>query len=107
MANSVRHALSFQETMKKYFGGIDSLIYAAEIACPVEDRDNVCFITQLPNLEQCDGCPFQYVFEDVLKEDNDLFECKLLYLRRWCGDHFEQHDIPGVELSTTLKNSTD
>ena len=106
MAKSVRLTLSFQETMKKYLGGIDNLIYAAEMACPVPDRENVCFISQLPNPERCDGCPFQDFLDGEITKDDDIFECKLIYLRRWCGDHFEQHDIPGVELSTTLKNST-
>jgi len=107
MAKSVRLAISFHETMKKYLGGIDNLIYAAEIACPVPNRDNVCFISELPDRTQCDGCPFQDFLDGVITKDDDIFECKLIYLRRWCGDHFEQHDIPGVELSTTLKNSTD
>jgi hypothetical protein len=80
--------------MKKYLHGIENLIYAAEIACDTFrklDRADA-------NDRDCKDCPFQDFFtESEIKAD--FFECRLLYLRRWCGVHVEQSDIPEVKLT--------
>lgn len=62
---SVRHQMPSTETMLKYFGEIERMVYAAEIYC----NDKMEPAT-------CRDCPFR-VFS----------ECNLVMLRTVIGDH--------------------
>ena len=95
---SVRHQMPFLETMEKYIGIVDNAVYAAEILCPIKDRENVVVIGAIEDLKQCTGCPWQYFFDDIpgIEKDPNMFECKLLFIRRWLGERVPQHDIPDV-----------
>ena len=79
---------SFEDLMRRYHGEIERMVSAAEVHCPVHDRENCCVIGQSNEKSKCNGCPFQDFFKkDGLEKDPNLFECRLLFLRRWIGDH--------------------
>ena len=80
--DSVRHLMPFAETMQKYHGMIDNATYAAEIMCG--NLGDGCKESE---------CPF---FRAPTKE-KPLIGCNLVTVRVAIGDHFEQHDIPGVQ----------
>jgi hypothetical protein len=82
--------MKFAETMEKYHGIIDNAIYAAEILCPVKDREDICMISQSKDVANCKTCRFK---DDLDAGDPAIFECSLLMLRRWCGDRVVQDDI--------------
>lgn len=101
MANSVRDHMPLWEKMLKFRGAIDNLLYSAEVNCPVKNRENVIIIGSIEDLAACKGCPWQYFFDDLgIEPDENLFECRLIYLRRWLGEYVKQDDIPEVPLST-------
>lgn len=75
--------MDFAETMRKYHGEIERLVYAAEVLCP-------------ENSYQCSplihpSCPF------ALQSMGKGFVCGIYRMRGYIGDHIEQHDIPQVE----------
>lgn len=74
-SESVRHLQPFHEMMKKYHGGIEFLVYAAEINCNVNRPDGGCL-----------GCKF------------GMGECKcfIVSARSLLGDHVIQHDATGA-----------
>ena len=72
MTDSVRHLQTFEDTMKRYHGEIERLVYAAETMCI---------------RKHCRECPFY----------NELYGkfCDVMELRKVIGEHVEQHD-PGA-----------
>lgn len=68
--------------MAKYFGEIDRLTYAAEIACPTTDRGSICQNKKLV-------CPFKA----KMFANGELYVCKLRSLRVLIGDHIRQDDV--------------
>lgn len=88
---SVRSQRSFLEQMQTLYQNIDTLVYAAEQACPyskqmVESRS--LGMNTFGVYKPCE-CPFLGKFNF----------CSLPSLRSTIGDHFPQHDIKEVELS--------
>ena len=88
--DSAKKHQSFEENMKRLHAEIERFTYAAEIACPVTDRDDCCVIGQSNETSKCNACAFKDTFDDIA--GSDVFECRLLFLRRWIGKHPEQHD---------------
>ena len=80
---SVRSQRSFAEHMKTLYQNIDTMVYAAEIACV--NSEAKCIKPE-------SDCPFIF---------NSLggITCSRYYIRQWVGDHFPQGDIKEVELS--------
>jgi hypothetical protein len=74
--NSVRHLQSFPDTMARYHGDIERLVYAAEILCPhgYADRNKI---------GRCQ-CPFV--------PDGAPHRCPLNKIRDAIGDHVKQDD---------------
>jgi hypothetical protein len=81
-----RQELPAYETMKKYFGEIERMLYAAEQFC----HDN-----KLPSGACGLGrdCMFHAAFIP-----NSPYGCRMRGIRSILGDHIEQHDtMPDVE----------
>lgn len=79
--DSVKKFQGFEENMKRLYGEIDRMVYAAEQACPktIEER------------YQCkeQGCTFLHA--------DHLIPCQVVFLRGTIGDHVEQHDPTGAQ----------
>jgi predicted ArsR family transcriptional regulator len=82
-SQSVRSQRSFQEHMKTLYQNIDTLVYAAELACR---NDNPCVCNT--------NCPMR-----MEGSDGERYNCKIGELRNIIGEHFIQSDIESVELS--------
>jgi hypothetical protein len=84
---SVRSQRSFTEHMQTLYQNIDTLVYAAEVACGKEGGSEY----------RCVGmtCPFRVSHSGV----GFYKSCKLEHMRIILGEHFPQHDIKTVELS--------
>lgn len=75
------------EQLKNYFDQIQAAITQAEETCivKIELREEVGFNWRGLEPDCCAGCPFQDFFEDLgLDRDPTFFECRLVFLRRWC-----------------------
>jgi predicted ArsR family transcriptional regulator len=84
---SVRSQRSFQEHMKTLYQNIDTLVYAAEVACHKAHGDEFrCPIGS--------DCPFHKAHHQEYP-----YGCALEGLRDCIGDHFTQTDIKEVELT--------
>ena len=88
---SVRSQRSFAEHMKTLYQGIDTMVYAGEVACAnTADARDLC----------CDECPFKNKhFYDSVPPEHDTHPCIVMGIRSLMGDHFPQGDIKEVELS--------
>ena len=79
-SDSARHAIAFQETMKRLHGEIERMVYAAEIACKDASGDD--FRCPLGS-----ECPFH-----AAHKPNRPYGCMVAGFRDILGDHFDQHD---------------
>lgn len=82
--DSARHLQRFEDTMAKYHGEIERLVYAAEIACHENGGDRF-------NCPLGRKCPFKIY---VLHKEND---CMLNRVRDMMGDHVKQDDAEAKE----------
>lgn len=70
-----RDRMPFGETMRRYHGEIERLVYAVEIRCDQSSENEA--------EESCDACSFRTLKGYCIKHD----------LRHLLGNHVEQHDI--------------
>jgi len=84
---SVRSQRDFIEHMATLFQTIDTAVYSAQILCDNKGhRGSVCLNKDEP------VCSFRSEWI------GSISICKLHSIRMLLGEHFEQHDIPQVEL---------
>jgi hypothetical protein len=81
--DSVRHLQSFTDTMARYHGDIERLVFAGEVACHEMGGDRF-------NCPAGRKCPFKIY---ILHKEND---CLLNVLRDKLGDHVKQDDATEV-----------
>jgi hypothetical protein len=73
MVDSARHLQRFEDTLAKYYGEIERLVYAAEIACP--------YTGDIGAIQKCrKPCTFRTSW------------CTLYTIRKTLGDHVKQDD---------------
>jgi hypothetical protein len=82
MTNSVRHLQTFTDTMGKYHGEIERLVYAAEVACPSSNRGAICH-------HKDRVCPFKA----LMWTGTDLHVCRLRGIRVLMGETVKQGDV--------------
>lgn len=75
--DSARHLQRFEDTMAKYHGEIERLVYAAEIHCRQPDESR-------KRIGRC-RCPFV--------PDSEPHICPLVKIREAIGDHVKQDDV--------------
>jgi hypothetical protein len=79
-STSVRHLQSFTDTMARYHGDIERLVYAAEILCQISYADR----------NEIGRCQYPFV------PDGEPHRCPLNKIRDEIGDHVKQDDATGV-----------
>ena len=79
---SARHLQRWEDTMAKYHGEIERLVYAAEIHCPTTNRGSICHHKERV-------CPFKA----LVWTGTDLHVCRLRGMRTLIGDHVKQDDV--------------
>jgi len=88
--DSVRHLQSFKDIMIKYHGEIERLVYASEILCWSNPKDAGAQLLPVPNTAKCFGCPF---LDKLDSDDPEIWDCSLVFIRRWVGNHVKQDDV--------------
>jgi len=88
-SDSVRHQQTFTDTMARYHWDIERLVYSAEITCSENPLKEGVQLLPIPNTSKCCGCRF---LDKLDNDDPTIWECSLIYIRRWVGDHVAQHD---------------
>jgi len=85
-SDSVRHLQSFTDTMARYHGDIERLVYASEILCPSPDRGSICHHKE-------HLCPWK----SKMFANGELDVCRLRSIRVLIGDHVTQDDATEVK----------
>lgn len=83
--DSAKKHQSFQENMKRLYGEIERMVYAAEIACPNVGAGRCPAAGGKTTMDKKQLCPFREIHPE--------WWCGLPALREVLGDHVEQHNI--------------
>jgi len=83
--DSVRHLQTFADTMARYHGDIEGLVYASEILCLNPNRGSICN-------HKDRVCPWK----SKMFANGELDVCRLRSIRVLIGDHVKQDDATEI-----------